>query len=62
MEIQTIIFQSNIALHEWKKRNYPFVSILSVSDGGVIFGYEVSSRLKNPNISVSYIEFPRDYP
>lgn len=62
MEVKTVIFQSNIAMHEWEKRNYPFISILSVSDSGIIFGYEVSSRLKNPNITVSYIEFPREYP
>lgn len=59
--IRTIRFQSNIALHEWLERNKPFVVVLSKSAPMSDFGYEVSIRLKKPDINVTYFEFPRDY-
>lgn len=58
--IKEAIFNSNIALYEWKKRNYPFVVVLSVATPDIIFGVDVSSRLKSPNITVTYLEFPRE--
>lgn len=58
--IKTAKFQSNIALYEWEKRNYPFVVVLSMTVPDILFGVDVSSRLKNPDITVTYLEFPRE--
>lgn len=56
-----MIVQSMIALDEWKKRNYPFVKIISIGAPTADFGYDVSIKLLTPNIEVTYMEFPRDY-
>lgn len=61
MIIKELIFQSNIALDEWVKRNAPFVRIMSIGAPSVDFGYDVSIRLLEPNIVVRYIEFPKDF-
>jgi hypothetical protein len=58
MEIKEVIFQSNIAFDEWKKRNGRRVQVISISSPEIIVGYNVSRALINPNIRVTYREFP----
>lgn len=62
MESKTIVFQSLTALEEWKKLNYPFVRVVSVSTPDTIFSFDMSSARMTPNISVEYIEFSRENP
>lgn len=57
MGIKTAVFQSHISLHEWKKRMCQRIAIISVSAPAVDFGYDVSIKLRTPNIEVSYIDF-----
>lgn len=55
--IREITFNSSIAFDAWQTNNYPHIAILSVGSPMSDFGYEVSIRLKKPEIKVTYIDF-----
>jgi len=55
--VKDAVFSSYEALEMWKRKNHGKVSIISIGAPAIELGYDVSIKLRNLGIKVTYIEF-----